>query len=135
MKTKENYFPTRVITTLAIGLALLAAGCKKAPPPVAAAPAVEVMEVTTTNAPAGTEIIGQLDSPQNVDVRARVEAFVDKMLFTEGTEVKEGDPLFKLDDKPYRERLAGANGSLAESKAALKKCERDVDRLTPLAQK
>jgi hypothetical protein len=40
-----------------------------------------------TNAPAASEIIGQLDSPQNVEIRARVEAFVDKMLFTEGTEV------------------------------------------------
>jgi membrane fusion protein (multidrug efflux system) len=93
------------------------------------------MEITATNAPTSTEFIGQLDSPENVEVRARVEAFVDKMLFTEGTEVKEGDPLFKLDDKPYLERLAGANGSLAEAKAALNKYEKDVARLTPLAQK
>jgi membrane fusion protein (multidrug efflux system) len=82
-----------------------------------------------------TEIIGQLDSPQNVDVRARVEAFVDKMLFTEGTEVKEGDPLFKLDDKPFQERLAAAKGMLAEAKAALNKYEKDVARLQPLAAK
>ena len=53
------------------------------------------MQVVGTNAPASTEIIGQLDSPQNVEVRARVEAFVDKMLFIEGTEVKEGDPLLQ----------------------------------------
>jgi membrane fusion protein (multidrug efflux system) len=93
------------------------------------------MEVTPTNAPASTEFIGQLDSPQNVDVRARVEAFVDKMLYTEGTEVKEGDPLFKLDDKPYQEKLAAAKGALAETKAALAKSETDVARLTPLAAK
>jgi membrane fusion protein (multidrug efflux system) len=94
-----------------------------------------VVEVTATNAPAGTEIIGKLDSPQNVDIRARVEAFVDKMLFIEGVEVKEGDPLFKLDDKPFKERLASANGQLAEAKAALAKYEKDVARLTPLAEK
>jgi membrane fusion protein (multidrug efflux system) len=76
-----------------------------------------------------------LDSPQNVDVRARVEAFVDKMLFTEGTEVKEGDPLFRLDDRPYKERLAAEKASLAEAQAALKKYETDVARLKPLAQK
>ena len=128
-------FKAAAATTLIIGIIFLAIGCKKAPPPVAAAPAVEVMEVTTTNAPAGAEIIGQLDSPQNVDVRARVEAFVDKMLFTEGTQVKEGDALFKLDDKPFQERLAGARGQLAEAKAALAKNEKDVARLTPLAQK
>jgi membrane fusion protein (multidrug efflux system) len=110
-------------------------GCKKAeqagPPP----PVVQVMDVAATNAPASTEFIGQLDSPQNVEIRARVEAFVDKVLFTEGTEVKEGDPLFKLDDKPYKERLAAAKGMLAEAKAALKKNETDVARLTPLAAK
>jgi membrane fusion protein (multidrug efflux system) len=94
-----------------------------------------VTEVTATNTPASIEFIGQLDSPQNVDVRARVEGFVDKMLFTEGSEVKEGDPLFKLDDKPFKERLSAAEGSLAESKAALAKSEQDVARLTPLAQK
>jgi membrane fusion protein (multidrug efflux system) len=93
------------------------------------------MDIAATNAPLDTEIIGQLDSPQNVEIRARVEAFVDKVLFTEGTEVKEGDPLFKLDDKPFKERLAGANGALAEARAALKKYEADVARLTPLAQK
>jgi len=117
------------------GIALLATSCKKELPATAPPPAVEVAEVVATNAPAGAEIIGQLDSPQNVEVRARVEAFVDKMLFTEGTEVKEGNPLFKLDDKPFRERLAAANGQLAEAKAALAKYDRDVARLSPLAQK
>src|SRR5215467_5110979 len=57
------------------------------------------------------------------------------MLFTEGTEVKEGDPLFKLDDRPYQERLAAAKGALAEAKAALNKYDKDVARLTPLAAK
>jgi membrane fusion protein (multidrug efflux system) len=120
---------------LFLGAACCFSGCKKeaaaAPPP----PAVEVMEIAPTNAPASAEFIGQLDSPQNVEVRARVEAFVDKMLFTEGTEVKEGQPLFRLDDKPIQERLAAAKGSLGEAKAALGKYEKDVARLTPLAQK
>jgi membrane fusion protein (multidrug efflux system) len=93
------------------------------------------MEVHTTNAPASAEFIGQLDSPQNVEVRARVEAFVENVLFTEGTEVKAGDPLFKLDDKPYQERLAAAKGLLGEAKAALNKYDKDVARLRPLAEK
>ncbi len=111
------------------------AGCKKAPPPAAAPPSVQLFEVTATNAPASAEIIGQLDSPQNVDVRARVEAFVDKMLFTEGTEVKAEAILFKLDDKPFQERLASAKGQLGEAKASLAKYEKDVARLRPLAEK
>jgi len=110
-------------------------GCKKpeaiAPPP----PIVEVMEITTSEVPLTATLIGQLDSPQNVEVRARVEGFVDKMLFTEGLEVKAGDTLFELDKKPFIERLAAANGALAEAHAALNKYEKDVARLTPLAER
>src|SRR5262245_8204630 len=119
--------------TLSAALAAIC-GCKKAPPSAPPPPVVQVMDIAATNAPLDTEIIGQLDSPQNVEIRARVEAFVENVLFTEGTEVKEGDPLFKLDDKPFKERLAHANGMLAEAKAALKKYETDVARLTPLAK-
>ena len=114
---------------------VLATACKKpevaAPPP----PVVQVMEVATSQVPLSTTLIGQLDSPQNVEVRARVEGFVDKMLFIEGTEVNQGDLLFQLDKKPFVERLAAANGSLAEAKAALTKYEKDVARLAPLAAK
>jgi membrane fusion protein, multidrug efflux system len=84
--------------------------------------------------PLSVEFIGQLDSPQNVEIRARVEAFVDDMLFKEGAPVTNGQPLFRLDKKPYEERLASAKGSLGEAKAALNKYKADVDRLTPLAK-
>jgi RND family efflux transporter MFP subunit len=114
--------------------ALVLAGCKaKTPPPPA--PIVEVAEVAGADAALSTEFIGQLDSPQNVEVRARVEAFVEKIPFTEGTEVKEGDQLFVLDARPYQERLAAAQGALAQSQAALKKYHADVARLQPLAEK
>jgi membrane fusion protein (multidrug efflux system) len=124
-----------VFGLFAIGAVIGICGCAKEAPPAPPPPTVEVMTVTATNAPESAEFIGQLDSPQNVDVRARVEGFVDEMLFTEGTEVKEGDPLFKLDDKPFRKQLAAANGDLAEAKAALNKYDKDVARLTPLAAK
>ena len=93
------------------------------------------MEIATAAVPLTSTLIGQLDSPGNVEVRARVEGFVDKMLFIEGTEVKQGDLLFQLDKKPFEERLAAANGALAEAVAAFHKYERDVDRLRPLAEK
>jgi membrane fusion protein (multidrug efflux system) len=114
---------------------LLLPACKKAATPPPSPPAVQVMEVIATNSPLDTEIIGQLDSPQNIEIRARVEGFVEKILFVEGTEVKEGDQLFLLDKKPFEQKLAAAQGALAEAKAALGKSEKDVARLTPLAQK
>ena len=119
----------------AAAVVMSAAGCDKQAPSPPPPPIVQVAEVTPTNVPMATEIIGQLDSPQNVEVRARVEAFVDKVLFTEGTEVKEGAPLFLLDKKPFEQRLNAANGMLAEAKATLNKYEKDVARLTPLAEK
>lgn len=93
------------------------------------------MEITTSDAPLSTTLIGQLDSPQNVEVRARVEAFVDDMTFIEGAEVKAGDVLFKLDRKPLLEKLSAATGALGEAKAALNKYKTDVARLTPLYEK
>lgn len=113
-----------------------AISCKKAQGPMTLPPpVVEVMELVATNVARSAELIGQLDSPQNVEIRARVEGFVEKMLFVEGTSVNEGDILFELDKKPFQEALAAANGALSESKAALNKYEKDVARLQPLAEK
>lgn len=115
--------------------AALSAGCRKpetaAPPP----PVVGVMELAPASAPISTTLIGQLDSPQNVQVRARVEGFVERIHFTDGTEVGIGDLLFELDKKPFVERLAAAKGSLAEAQASFNKAEKDVERLTPLAER
>lgn len=93
------------------------------------------MKMETGEVPVSTKLIGQLDSPGNVEVRARVEGFLEKMPFIEGTEVKQGDLLFQLDKKPFEERLAAAKGTLAKAEAALHKYEKDVERLTPLAQR
>ncbi len=121
---------------LLTALALMVSGCnRKAAPALLPPPVVLVMEVTPTNVARSVEFIGQLDAPQNVEVRARVEAFVEQVLFTEGSEVEAGDPLFLLDQKPFEEKLAAANGALAEARAALNKYEKDVARLRPLAEK
>ncbi len=118
---------------LAAALALGSAGCHKPAPPVPPPPSVQVLTITATNVPLTFEFIGQLDSPQNVEVRSRVEAFVEQVLFTEGTQVKEGDPLFLLDKKPFLQNLAAAEGMLAEAQASLGKYRTDTNRLTPLA--
>jgi membrane fusion protein (multidrug efflux system) len=124
-----------LVVTAWLVVAAAATGCKKQAVVALPPPVVQVIEVLATNVPLTMEFIGQLDSPQNVEVRARVEAFVDQVLFTEGTRVKEGDPLFALDKKPFLQKLAAAEGSLAEAKATLNKYEKDVARLKPLADK
>jgi membrane fusion protein (multidrug efflux system) len=129
---KANIKLTPRLQVLTMATIAVLCGCKKpvavAPPP----PTVEVMEISTSEVPLSSTLIGQLDSPQNVEVRARVEGFVDKMPFTEGVEVKQGDLLFELDKKPFLEKLAAATGALAEANAALGKYEADVARLEPL---
>ncbi|MCL4181067.1 MAG: efflux RND transporter periplasmic adaptor subunit [Verrucomicrobia bacterium] len=123
------------LALLTTALMLGAPGCKKPAPAALPPPVVQVMEVTATNVARSIEFIGQLDSPQNVEVRARVEAFVKEVLFTEGTNVVQDQPLFRLDEQPFEQQLAAANGMLAEAKAALNKYEKDVARLQPLAEK
>lgn len=125
----------RAAVPLLAALALAMSACKPEAPPPPPPPAVGVLTLTTTNAPLHAEIIGQLDSPQNVEVRARVEAFVEEFHFTEGGPVKQGGLLFRLDPKPFQERLKAAQGMLAEANAALNKYQKDVARLTPLAEK
>jgi RND family efflux transporter MFP subunit len=121
---------------LALFLPLIAfslASCRKPPAPVQLPPPlVQVMNVTKKNVARSTTFIGKLDSPQNVEIRARVESFLEKVLFEEGSEVPAGAPLFELDKKPYEEKLAAAKGKLAETKAALSKSNIDVTRLTAL---
>lgn len=112
---------------------LLLGGCEKPPPPQIPPPVVEVVEVQNSTLPLTSTIIGQLDSPRNVQVRARVEAFVEEIVFTEGSKVKEGDLLFKLDRRPFVEKLSAANASLAQAQVAVRKFENDVARLKPLA--
>jgi len=113
----------------------LLCSCEKPKPAALPPPIVEVSEVAPTDVPLSATLIGQLDSPQNVDVRARVEAFVEEMRFTEGIEVNKGDVLFVLDKKPFLEKLGAAKGALAEAEAALGKYQTDVARIRPLVEK
>ena len=90
MKNQSPNTTKGILTKLgpiAAALALTAAGCKKAEPPAPPPPPlVQVMEVAKKNVDLSTTFIGKLDSPQNVEIRARVESFLEKMLFVEGEE-------------------------------------------------
>ena len=120
---------------MALIAAIALSACNKPQAVTLPPPIVEVMEIGTSVVPITTTLIGQLDSPQNVEVRARVEGFIDEARFTEGVEIQQGEILFELDPKPYLERLAAANGSMAEANAALNKYQKDVARLAPLVER
>jgi len=118
---------------LALASLLATTGCKKredaatAPPPV-----VQVAKPLHRDVPLVSQAIAQTEATANVEVRARVEATVEKILFVEGTSVQEGDPLFLLDKKPIEQRLAAAQGNLGQLEANLGRVTQDVERLRPL---
>jgi RND family efflux transporter MFP subunit len=69
------------------------------------------------------EYIGRLESPENVEIRARVSGYLDKVHFKEGREIKKGDLLFTIDPRPYQAEYdrAEAERQRAESQAELAK--------------
>jgi len=100
-----------------------------APPPVE----VVVTEAVRKDVPVFMEIVGQTMGSQDVEIRARVEGYLEKVAFTEGSFVHKGDLLYLIDPKPLQAALSSAKADLATARARLQKTENDVARLTPLA--
>jgi membrane fusion protein (multidrug efflux system) len=98
---------------VACGL-LLAAGCSRPPPPAApVAVDVTAMTVEPRDTPAIFEFVGQTQSSREVEIRARVDGFLDKRVYTEGALVKAGQTLFLMDKRPFEATLQQARGELA----------------------
>lgn len=76
--------------------------------------------------------IARTDASLDVEVRARVTGYVEKVAFIEGSWVNAGDELYQIDDKPYIAKVNRAKAALEKNKAALEKAKRDVARLEPL---
>ncbi len=115
-------------------ISLCACGDEKSAQPNSAALAVQVTKVIQRNIPQYVEYVGQTEAPVSVEIRARVEGFVQEVAFVEGSNVQEGDLLFVIDPKPYEEKLARAKGKLAETQAGYLRAKSDVERFRPLAK-
>lgn len=117
--------------TLAVTLlcTLLLSACKKASvdPPI-----VEVEPVATDNIEIYGEYVGLIRASRNVEIHARVEGFLEKMTFSEGKEVKANEPLFYINDKPYKARVEKAKAQLKRDEAQELKAESDLKRIEPL---
>jgi membrane fusion protein (multidrug efflux system) len=124
MKLPKFILP--LIFVAAIGLS----GCEreKAPPLAAAAPQVIVATVEARDVPIIDEWIGRLDGSANVDIRARVQGYIQEVAFREGTVVKEGDLLVRIDPRPFEAATAQAKAELAQAIAAQNKAELDEQR-------
>jgi membrane fusion protein, multidrug efflux system len=126
---------SKAVPWLAVG-AVLFSGCNEkkeaaATPP----PPVIVAAVEPRNVPIVDEWIGRLDGSDNVDVRARVQGYVQEIAYNEGTVVNEGDVLLRLDARPYEAELAQAQAKLAEAQANQEKTDQEEQRQTDLFNK
>jgi membrane fusion protein (multidrug efflux system) len=120
-------------TPLLIALGLLSGACGKQETPPPPAPEVTVMTVEPKDAPVTFEFVGSTESSQQVEVRARVNGFLDERVYSEGTLVKEGEVMFRMDPKPFEVQLAAAKSALAEQKARLWTAQANLKRVKPLA--
>lgn len=119
-----------------IAVLLIAAGfvfwLMRPRPAPAFLPTVEVESVVTDDVSIYGDYVGRIRAQQIVEIRARVEGYLEKMLFAEGTYVERGQSLFVIDPKLYRARVDRAKASLNKAKAQALKAERDLNRIRPL---
>ncbi len=157
----DRSFHANVFLSLAIASLGATCGCESAaqspqPAPMSA-PLVLVIQVEPADVPVISDYPAQTYARNTVDVRGRVDGYIDKWLFHPGQEVHTGEILYVLDLRPYQAIVEQAKGNLSQSEADLEfarkqvallqaeanlaasqanliKAQQDYDRLTPLVK-
>ncbi len=118
---------SRMLQALAtVGLLLAGAAACSRPPearPTAAPPAVGVVAVAQRPVPVYGEYVGQTEAVKTVDVRARVEGFLERQAVADGADVRAGDVLFVIDPRPFEAALRQAQANVARDGAQLRQAE------------
>jgi membrane fusion protein, multidrug efflux system len=99
-------------------LALLVGACSHSAPPAAPPPQVGVVTARATDIPVTRNYPGRLAATLTAEVRARVTGIVLKRVYKEGSDVKAGDVLFRIDPAPVEATLRAAEGQLGQAEAA-----------------
>lgn len=96
------------------------------------APELPVYTVTTSSTSTYQEYPTALEGKNNVEIRSQVDGYLDKIYVEEGSYVRAGQPLFKIDPRVYGEQLNMASANLQAANANIQKAKVEVDRLQPL---
>ena len=135
MNRNRLFRNTRVLVCplLTLSIALTLGACKTeeqkpAPPP----PNVTVTPVTEKDVAMRQEWVGTMAGNTDADIRPKVEGFLLKRLYNEGTAVAKGQAMFQLDSRQAKAAVEQAQGRLERTRAALSQAEIDVRRYTPL---
>jgi membrane fusion protein, multidrug efflux system len=104
----------------------------RAQPATSGPPAVGVVEAIKRPITETSEFLGRIEAVNRVNVVARVTAFLEKRLFTEGAEVKAGDQLYRLERGPFEADLSSKQAQVAQLQATLENAKLTTDRARTL---
>ena len=112
-------------------------GCdRKAETAVPRAPLeISALTVAPRDVPVRFEYVGQTESSHQVEIRARIDGYLEKRLYKEGGLVKAGEVMFLMDRRPFEAALQKARGQLAVQDAKLANAAANLARIKPLAAK
>lgn len=110
------------------------AGCggEQAAAPAPAPPEVSTVTVQPSPITNVIELPGRVQAVRTAEVRARVDGIVERRLYEEGTDVRAGAQLFRIDPRPLRAVLDAAQAALRRAEAERNNAQRDVERFRPL---
>lgn len=126
---------TTVLRTLALAgaVALAVAACKKQEMPQMPPPQVGVIEAAPQTLPLQRDMVGRLSAFRSADVRARVSGVLLQRVYTEGSDVKEGQTMFRIDPAPLQATLSSAQAQLASAQATYTNAHVAAERARSLA--
>jgi RND family efflux transporter MFP subunit len=121
---RRNLWPILLLGAAAI------AGCDTAPPPVREMPPPDVVvsRAEQRQVTESEEFYGKTQGVNEVDIRARVSGYLEKINFQEGAEVHEKDVLFVIDPRPFATELEKQEANVAQADAHVKRLEYDYNR-------
>ena len=125
-----------IVSVILIAVAVYMSGCNEAQG-TQAAPPPQALPVLPINAAAATtfqEFSASVEGKTNVEIRPQVSGYLDKIYVEEGAYVAAGQPLFKINDRPFSAQVNNSAASIEAAKANEEKAAIEVRRLTPLVE-
>jgi membrane fusion protein (multidrug efflux system) len=130
--THQRFFTVVVFGALLIRLVFPTACSRKAPQVAPGAPEVLVTTVMPRDVPRILERVATLDGFINANINAQVSGYIISRDYKEGSVVKKGDLLFRIDSRPFDAALAQAKANLAKAQATQAKADADEKRAIDL---
>ena len=124
------------LTALSVIIAAFVSSCTQVQGTQAAPPPQALPVLAVNAAPATTyqEYSATVEGKTNVEIRPQVSGYLDKIYVEEGAYVAQGQPLFKINDRPYDAQLNNAEANISAAKANMEKAAIEVNRLKPLVE-